>query len=31
MRVSPWVRGIGAVLAGLVVVVMTAWAAGAIC
>ena len=31
MRVSPWLRGVVAVLVGLVVVVMTAWAAGAIC
>jgi hypothetical protein len=31
MRVSPLFRGVGAVLAGLVMAVMTAWAAGAIC
>jgi hypothetical protein len=30
MRVSPWLRGVVAVLAGLVMAVMTAWAAGAI-
>ena len=30
MRVSLWLRGVGAVLVGLVVAVMTAWAAGAI-
>ena len=31
MRVSAWLRGVAAVLVGLVVVVMTAWAVGAIC
>ena len=31
MRVSPLFRGVGAVLVGLVMAVMTAWAAGAIC
>jgi hypothetical protein len=31
MRVSPRLRGVVALLVGLVMAVMTAWAAGAIC